>query len=70
LKFPNWTKKQIEAMPEIETHGMKALGPDIPTVPRDDLHAIPDAVWQSQQESYIYETWLDRAQVAIRTGAP
>jgi dienelactone hydrolase len=70
LKFPDWTKKQIEAMPEIETHGMKALGTDIPAVPRDDLHAIPDAVWQSQQESYIYETWLDRAQVAIRTGAP
>ncbi|HMJ60364.1 MAG TPA: prolyl oligopeptidase family serine peptidase, partial [Bryobacteraceae bacterium] len=70
LKFPNWTKKQIEAMPETETNGMKALGPDIPAVPRDDLHAIPDAVWQSQQESYIYETWLDRAQVAIRTGAP
>jgi len=70
LKFPNWTKKQIEAMPETETNGMKALGPNIPAVPRDDLHAIPDAVWQSQQESYIYETWLDRAQVAIRTGAP
>jgi dienelactone hydrolase len=70
LKFPNWTKKQIEAMPETDTHGMKAIGPDIPAVPRDDLHAIPDAVWQSQQESYIYETWLDRAQVAIRTAAP
>jgi len=70
LKFPDWTKKQIEAMPEIETHGMKVLGPDITAVSRDDLHAIPDAVWQSQQESYIYETWLDRAQVAVRTGAP
>jgi dienelactone hydrolase len=70
LKFPNWTKKQIEAMPETETNGLKALGADIPAVPRDDLHAIPDAVWQSQQESYIYETWLDRAQVAVRTGAP
>ncbi len=70
LKFPNWTKKQIEAMPETETHGMKALGANIPEVNRDDLHAIPEAVWQSQQESYIYETWLDRAQAAVRTGAP
>ena len=70
LKFPNWTKKQIEAMPETETHGMKALGTDIPAVPRDDLHAILDAVWQSQQESYIYETWVERAQAAVRTGAP
>ena len=70
LKFPNWTKKQIEAMPEVDTHGMKALGTEIPAVPRDDLHAIPDAVWQSQQESYIYETWVERAQAAVRTGAP
>ncbi|HEY3456148.1 MAG TPA: alpha/beta fold hydrolase [Bryobacteraceae bacterium] len=70
LKFPNWTKKQIEAMPEVETHGMKALGGNIPAVPRGDLHAIPDAVWQSQQESYIYETWVERAQAAVRTGAP
>jgi hypothetical protein len=70
LKFPNWTKKQIEAMPEIETHGMKVLGAEVPAVPRDSLHAIPDAVWQSQQESYIYETWLDRAQAAVRTSAP
>lgn len=70
LKFPGWTKKQIEAMPEIETNGMRALGSDIPAVPRDDLHAIPEAVWESQMESYIYETWLDRAQAAVRTGAP
>jgi hypothetical protein len=70
LKFPNWTKKQIEAMPEIETHGMKVLGTEVAAVPRDSLHAIPDAVWQSQQESYIYQTWLDRAQAAVRTSAP
>ena len=70
LKFPNWTKKQIEAMPETETHGMKALGADLPVIPRDELHAIPEAVWQSQQESYVYETWVERAQAAVRTGAP
>ena len=64
LKFPNWTKKQIEGHAGNRDAQHEALGPDIPAVPRDDLHAIPDAVWQSQQESYIYETWLDRAQVA------
>jgi dienelactone hydrolase len=91
LKFPDWTKKQIQAMPE--THisewmvknrlrteitpdyehgegGTLALGDDIPAVPRDSLHALPEALWQSQQESYIYETWVERAQAAVRSGAP
>jgi hypothetical protein len=91
LKFPDWTKKQIQAMPE--THigewmvknrlrteitpnyehgegGTLALGNDIPAVLRDSLHALPEALWQSQQESYIYETWAERAQAAARTGAP
>ncbi|MGA8029026.1 MAG: prolyl oligopeptidase family serine peptidase [Bryobacteraceae bacterium] len=91
LKFPNWTRKQIEDMPE--THisdwarkhnlntpaslenehgegGTMALGGDIPAVPRDDLHAIPEAVWDSQRNSYVYETWVDRAKAAVRSGAP
>ena len=84
LKFPNWTRKQIQSMPE--THisewaaknklnapalsneqnegGTLALGNDIPAVPRDELYAVPEAVWESQQESYIYETWVDRARTA------
>ncbi len=70
LKFPDWTKKQIQAMPETETHGLMALGNDVPAVPRADLHAVPEAVWESQQESYIYETWAERAKTAIRSGAP
>lgn len=91
LKFPDWTKKQIQAMPEthigewaVKNHlrteitpdyehgegGTLALGNDIPAVPRDSLHAVPEAVWQSEQESYIYETWLARAQAAVRSGAP
>jgi acetyl esterase/lipase len=71
LKFPNWTKKQIEAMPETEVEGgTKALGTDIPAVPRSVLFAIPDAVWQSQQESYVYESWVERAKAAMHPGAP
>ncbi len=91
LKFPNWTRKQIESMPEthisewaLKNHlvteitpkyehgegGTIALGNDIPAVPRDDLHALPEAVWDSQKESYIYETWVDRAKAAVRSGAP
>lgn len=89
LKFPDWTKKQIEAMPEthmsdwmIKNHlrtatdpayekgegGLMALGDNIPAVPRDDLHAVPDAVWTSDEEYYIYETWVDRAKSAVQAG--
>jgi dienelactone hydrolase len=91
LQFPNWTKKQIEAMPETRildwaaNHNLKtpesvfnehneggtiALGNDVPVVSRDILHAIPEAVWDSQREAYIYETWVDRAKAAIASGAP
>ncbi len=71
LKFPNWTRKEIEAMPETRrADGTMALGNDIPAVPRDDLHAIPEAVWDSQRDSYVYETWVDRAKRAITSGAP
>ena len=50
--------------------GTLALGNDIPVVPRDELHAVPEAVWDSQQDRYIYETWVDRAKTAITSGAP
>lgn len=91
LKFPNWTAKQIEALPETQigpwaiAHGLQkedspsyehneggtmALGNDIPSVSRDQLHAIPDAVWASLQDRYIYESWVEHAQDAIRSGAP
>ena len=91
LKFPNWTKKQIAALPEtrisdwalkhglvtgvshgyaLNEGGTVALGDDMPAVPRDELHAVPDAVWQSDLESYIYETWVERAKAAIESGAP
>jgi len=91
LRLPNWTKKQIEAMPE--THmldwagknglttqtslkneanegGTMALGNDIPAVPRADLHAIPEAVWDAERENFVYETWVDRAKSAVTSGAP
>ena len=92
LKFPNWTRKQIQAMPETNIRdwaaahnlnppgssvsypkaegGTLALGSDIPAVPRSDLHGIPEAVWDSQRDRYLYETWVDHAKAAVRSGAP
>ncbi len=91
LHFPNWTKKDIEAMPE--THvmdwaakngvttpksltnengegGTMALGNDIPAVPRADLHALPEPVWDAERNNFVYETWVDRAKTAVNSGAP
>ena len=90
LKFPDWTKKDIQALPETRISdwaaknqltnpaltdqlgegGLMAIGADIPAVPRDELHALPEAVWDSERDSYVYETWVERAKSAIRSGAP
>lgn len=92
LKFPDWTRKQIQAMPETNignwaaSHnlnppgssvssqhgegGTLALGTDTPAIPRSDLHALPEAVWDSQRDSYVYETWVVRAKSAVNAGAP
>lgn len=85
LKFPDWKKKQIEAMPETnigqwasQNHvavskteaGISVLGPPIAPVSRDDLHAVPEPVWEADQDTYIYETWRDRALTALRSDAP
>ncbi len=50
--------------------GTVALGDNMPAIPRDQLHALPESVWSYEQQNYIYETWVDRAQAAIRSGAP
>ncbi len=68
LKFPNWTKKQLQAMPETTAPegGLLVLGTDVPTVPRSDLRAIPEVVWDAEQDSYVYESWRDRAKAALK----
>jgi dienelactone hydrolase len=87
LKFPNWTKKQLLAMPEThisewaaqnhlkdetprwsELHegGTMALGTDVPAIPAADLRAIPDTIWNAEQDNYVYESWRQRAKAALR----
>jgi dienelactone hydrolase len=90
-QFPDWTKKQIEAMPETKVMdwaakngvtapksllnekgegGTMALGNDIPAVPRAELRALPEAVWDAERDNFVYETWVDRAKSAVTSGAP
>ena len=66
----NHLRTATDAAYEKGEGGLMALGDNIPAVPRDDLHAVPDAVWATDEESYIYETWVDRAKVAVRNSAP
>jgi hypothetical protein len=65
LKFPDWTKKQVLALGESNENGLVMLGPAIAPVARDDLRAVPDAVWAGDQESYIYESWRERSRAAV-----
>jgi dienelactone hydrolase len=67
LKFPNWTKKQLQALPETQfpDSNLMVLGSDIPEVPRTDLRAIPEIVWDADQDSYVYESWRNRAKALI-----
>src|SRR6185312_5444402 len=55
---------------ETREGGTMALGRDIPALNRDLLHALPESVWSSERDRYVYETWVDRAKAAIRSGAP
>jgi hypothetical protein len=49
--------------------GTLAVSNDVPAVNRDLLHALPDSVWSSERERYVYETWVEHAKVAIRSPA-
>jgi hypothetical protein len=49
--------------------GTIALGNDIPVVNHDLLHALPDSVWNTQRDRYLYETCVAHAKAAIRSGA-
>ena len=51
---------------ELGEGGTMALGNDIPPVPRSDLRAIPDALWDAEQDNYVYESWRTRARAAIK----
>lgn len=64
------SRKTTDAEYEHNEGGTMALGTDVPALDRAQLHAIPDAVWQNNQERYIYESWVREGSAAIRTGAP
>lgn len=48
---------------ELGEGGTRALGTDIPAVPRDSLRALPLARWTRERPLYVYESWRARAGV-------
>lgn len=50
--------------------GTLALGVNVPAINRDLLHALPDSVWDSKRHRYQYETWVERAEAAVRGHVP
>lgn len=67
LKLPDWTKKQVLAIPDSNENGLLIFGPPIPPIAHEDLHAVPDAVWAGDKESYIYASWRERSKAAPPT---
>ncbi|MFL6449369.1 MAG: alpha/beta hydrolase family protein [Bryobacteraceae bacterium] len=54
---------------ETNEGGTLALGNDIPALNRDLLHALPEPVWSSERDRYVYETWVEHAKAALRSAA-
>lgn len=44
--------------------GMFALDASIPNVPREQLQAVPDVIWQEHKDDFIWESWVTRARAA------
>lgn len=65
LKFPDWTKKEIERMQETNVEGTAVLGGSVSAPPRSELHAIPDIVWRARKDDYTYEGWLNRMRQSL-----
>jgi dienelactone hydrolase len=49
---------------EIREGGLDAVGKDIAAIPRADLMVLPEAEWQKQKDSLLYDAWAARTRAA------
>ncbi len=49
---------------ELSEYGVDALDSTIPNVRREQLQAVPDAVWQKVKDDFVWESWVTRARAA------
>ena len=47
-------------IPEDREGGLDAVGTGFPAIKREDLMVLPEAEWQKQKDSLIYEGWAER----------
>ncbi len=73
-RVADWATAQglsVKSLTDLKNEGgVLALGNPVPSVNRDLLHALPDSVWDSERRRYQYETWVERAEAAVRGHAP
>jgi dienelactone hydrolase len=41
--------------------GILALNANVPNIPRADLQAIPNAIWQREKDNFVWESWVHHA---------
>jgi len=58
----NWQSEESE-------WGIQALDAGVPGIPRADLQAVPNAIWQEHKDDYTWQSWVLRAQAASKEHA-
>ena len=49
---------------EVSEGGVRALAAEIPSVPRDQLQAVPVDEWRRHKDDFVWEAWVERARNA------
>jgi dienelactone hydrolase len=66
-----WARREhvfIEAAydTEVREAGVRALGSGIPGLTREQLTAVPIAVWEREKDRFVYEKWIEHARALTR----
>jgi Prolyl oligopeptidase family len=49
--------------------GVHALAADVPSLPREQLQAVPTTEWEQHKDDFIWESWVERARAASSSSA-
>ena len=52
---------------EVREAGIRALGPGIPGLTREQLTAVPVTQWEREKDRFIYEKWIEHARAALQS---
>ena len=57
----NGLSQEKQYASELSEGGTRALGNDVPAIPRDVLVSLPPERWEQEKARYVYETWVKEA---------